>query len=168
MKTKKETSPMLTGARRARQERQHGANAVCKQCGETDVRVLVRNSRPKRCEACYRAKNGKSVEDAHHPSGRANSPFIVQIPVNSHRRLSDKQYDWPSGLLQNPNDCPIMSVAAQVRGATETLVELIERLLMGVADFLIVLSDRLSEHLGDEWWITILGSGSPFSDVQNG
>lgn len=141
--------PITKAARHAQQQRKHGVGAKCRDCGTSDHRVLVYNSRPKRCEECYRRHTGRSVYDAHHIAGRANSDVTIALPANVHRVLTDAQNDWEDRTMENPDRDPLLIAAGSVRGFRETL--------QGVCDWVIAMLEALSAWLrqtyGDRWWI---------------
>jgi hypothetical protein len=145
-------SAITTHSRQMRQQRAHGKNAKCKQCGETNPAVLV-FSRPKLCETCFRRRSNRTTSDDHHPAGAANSDFIVALPANVHRIASDLQNDWEPDTLQNPEGDPLRFAAASIRGFGETCKVMIDHLVFWVAELLEILSEWLRQERGPQWWI---------------
>lgn len=139
--------------RRKRAERRVGMGAKCA-CGESKPLALVPGSNPTLCAECDRKKKGKTTVDNHHPAGKANDPTTVPIPVNDHRaELSEAQADWPPGTLENSDGDPLLACAARIRGFVDTVVYLIKKLLLPVADALEWLQNFLLEKLGPKWWV---------------
>jgi hypothetical protein len=92
--------------------------------------------------------------DNHHIAGEANGPITVPVPVNEHRaELSPGQYDWPRETLENPEGCPLLKGAAHIRGFRDWVVNLIDRVLLWVAEALEWLHTYLIEELGPKWWV---------------
>jgi hypothetical protein len=126
-------------------------------CGETRIEALV--GRSGICAECLRTKKGHTIMDNHHVAGKSNSHVTVAIPANDHRSvLSVAQYDWPKETLENPKGCPLRVAAGCIRGFTETVCYLIDRLLRWIAEMLELLSAVLIERLGANWWF-----GSPIA-----
>jgi hypothetical protein len=92
--------------------------------------------------------------DDHHVFGKANDlTTTIPLPVNDHRaELSAAQKDWPDRTLQNPDGSPLLAGAARVRGFVDTIVYLIERGLLWIAEMLEALDEFLVEKLGATWW----------------
>src|SRR5882672_4793428 len=78
----------------------------CKLCGESDSSALTDGIPNIICAECQAKKSEKSPIEKHHPAGRNNDSFIVPIPANDHRILSDRQHDWPEHTLRNPKGSP--------------------------------------------------------------
>ena len=92
--------------------------------------------------------------DNHHPFGRANNPTTIPIPVNDHRAdLSVAQSDWPKETRENLVRSPLLAGAGCIRGFIDTVVYLIRKGLLWVAEALEWLDSFLREELGPEWWI---------------
>jgi hypothetical protein len=92
--------------------------------------------------------------DKHHVAGQANNPTTIPIDVNDHRaRLSDDQCDWPKQTRENPDGSPLIAGAGCLRGFVDTVVYLIERLVLWVADMLEKLDAYLVQKLGRKWWV---------------
>ena len=145
-------SAITAHSRQVRQERMHGKNAKCKECGQTNPAVLV-FSRPKLCQDCFAQRSDRSTIEQHHPAGAANFDHIVTLPANVHRILSDKQNDWNRETLQNPEQDPLLRAAAAVRGFSETCKAMIDSLLYWVGEFLEQLSEWLCDERGSYWWV---------------
>ncbi len=91
--------------------------------------------------------------DNHHPFGKANSPFTIPVPVNDHRaELNVAQQDWSKETLENPDGSPLLAGAARIRGFVDTVIHLIEKGLLWVAEILEALDGFLVEKLGPKWW----------------
>lgn len=144
--------PIAAYQRKAKAVRRVGTNARC-ECGEARPEALIPQSTPMICASCQRRLKGKTTMDKHHVAGKANSSVTVQVPVNDHRaRLSVEQYEWPQDTLRNPNGCPVLWIAARIRGFIDTARYLIDALLIGIAEFLERLSRWLWNRLGPNWW----------------
>jgi hypothetical protein len=149
-----ERDPGAARVRKARVKRRVGVDGGCP-CGETRPEALIPNSDPKVCAACDRKKKGKTIVDNHHVAGKSNSPTTVPIPVNDHRaELSVAQQEaWPSGTLENPHGSPLLAAAAGLRGFRDTVLHLMEKLLLWAADMLEQLDAFLQERRGPKWWV---------------
>jgi len=144
--------PIAAYQRKTKAVRRVGVNTRC-ECGEARPEALIPQSTPMICAACQRKSRGKNTMDKHHVAGKANSSVTVSIPVNDHRaRLSVEQYEWPPDTLRNPNRCPLLRIAACIRGFINTVHYLIDALLVGVVEILEGLSRRLWNRLGPNWW----------------
>jgi hypothetical protein len=145
--------PMAAYQRKVTAERRIGEEKQCL-CGEKRPLALVRKRNSTRCAKCVRQMKGKTTMDKHHPAGEANSPAIVPIPVNDHRaELSEAQYDWPKDTRENPDGSPLLAAAGCIRGFADTVVYLIERLLLWIAIMLEALNAFLLKKLGPTWWL---------------
>jgi|SRR5580698_2061782 hypothetical protein len=160
--------PGAAHARKARAARRVGVNSRCA-CGESRPEALIPKSKPMICAACNSKKKGKTPVDNHHVFGKANSPITIPIPVNDHRaELSPAQYDWPKETLENPHGSPLRAGAACIRGFVDTVVHMIKKGLLWVAEALEFLDSFLLERLGPEWWIgTRLEQFAPKADSRN-
>lgn len=141
--------PIRKAGREAKAQRRAGIGALCSDCGRADA--LVARSRPKRCEECYARARGIRATQGHHLGAEANSPVMVEIPTNSHRRLNESQYEWPPITLRNCEGSPLLAVAGMLRGSCDFVVELIVRLIEQCAELLEDLDSWLRERLG-KWW----------------
>jgi len=105
------------------------------------------------CAACQRRHQGHSVTDRHHYAAAANDPTTLVVPVNDHRAdLTTMQLDWPQRTRDNPDGSPALAGAAVVRGFIDTVVYLIKRGLLWVAETLEALDAALVKLLGSTWW----------------
>jgi hypothetical protein len=95
---------------------------------------------------------GKSAHEDHHPAGVANSPLKVRTPGNDHRRLSDRQRDWPEETLGNPDSSPLLKIAAMIRGWVDYLRLLLERGIARIPPALEWLDQLLRQSIGERWW----------------
>ncbi len=143
-------TPIHTDARRTRRRRALGPEARCT-CGETDPRCLVETKEGIQCYACHARRTGRGDSERHHPAGRHNLAATVPIPNNEHRILSDRQQDWPTGTLRNPDGSPLLQAAAAIRGWMDVLVLILERTVGWIPRVLEALDAWLRERLGPEW-----------------
>jgi hypothetical protein len=145
--------PGPASVRKANRKRCVGIGAQCA-CGETRPEALIANSNPTICAACDRKNKGKTIVDEHHPFGKANNPTTISVWVNDHRAdLSPPQYGWPKRTLENPEGSPVLAGAAGIRGFVDTVVYLINRGILWIAEALEWLDAFLREKLGPKWWI---------------
>lgn len=149
-----ERDPGAARVRKARAKRRAGVGAACA-CGEERPEALIPNSDPKVCAACDRKKKGKTTVDDHHVAGKANSTTTAPILVNDHRaELSVAQQEgWPQQTLENPDGSPLLAAAAGLRGFKDTVLYLMEKLLLWAADMLEQLDAFLQERQGPKWWV---------------
>jgi hypothetical protein len=130
-----------------------GKDARCA-CGESRPEALVPGSDPVICTECDRVRRGKNTKDQHHVAGKANDPTTIPVPVNDHRAdLSVAQQDWPRATLENPTSSPLIAKAACIRGFVDTIVYLLAKFLLPVAEMLETLDAFLIKTLGPDWWI---------------
>lgn len=133
--------------------RRVGVGARCA-CGEDRPEALIAGSNPPICAACERAANGLTTDDGHHYAGRANNPARVLIPVNDHRAvLTVAQAEWPKSTLTNAEGSPLLAGAACLRGFIDTILYLIEKGPLWVAEMLEKLDQLLNRKLGSRWWV---------------
>jgi len=145
--------PSAAYVRKAKATRRVGMGAQCA-CGESRPEALIAQSNPTICAACDRKKKGKATMDNHHPAGKANNPSTVPIHVNDHRaELSSSQLDWPKATRENPEGSPLLAAAAGIRGFKDTVLYLIEKLLVWAADMMERLDTYLQKQLGQKWWL---------------
>lgn len=138
--------------RKATAARRVGQGSQCA-CGEARPEALIAGSNPITCAACQRKKKGQATKDDHHFAARANNPTTIPVPVNDHRaELNVAQYDWPKETRENPDGSPLLAGAACVRGFVDTVLYLIEKGLLWVADMLEKLNEVLVKQLGPRWW----------------
>jgi hypothetical protein len=100
--------------------------------------------------------------DNHHPFGEANDPkTTILAPVNDHRAdLNEAQRDWPQRTRENPDGSPLLAAAGTVRGFIDTIVYLIEKGLLWVAELLEKLDEWATAKLGPNYWV-----GSPWEPL---
>jgi hypothetical protein len=145
--------PGAAHLRKVNAARRIGVGARCA-CGESRPEALICKGKRIICAACDREKKGKSTVDYHHPFGKANNSTTMPVWVNDHRAdLSAAQYDWPKKTRENPDSCPLRAAAGCIRGFVDTIVYLIEKGLLWIADALEWLSRFLLEQMGSEWWL---------------
>ena len=144
--------PIGAYQRKSTAARRVGVEAQCA-CGEKRPEALIPHSNPTICAECKRKSRGQTTLDKHHVAGQANSPVTIPVPANDHRaRLSVDQYDWSKKTLENPDGSPLLARAARIRGYTDTVVYLNEKLLLPDADMLELLDAFLTEKFGPQWW----------------
>jgi len=132
--------------------RRVGVGARCA-CGEDRPEALIAGSTPTICAACQRAAKGRTTIDQHHFAGKANNPATIPVSVNDHRAiLSVAQAEWPRSTLSNAEESPLLAGAACLRGCIDTIVYLIEKGLLWIADMLEKLELVLVKKLGPRWW----------------
>ena len=132
--------------------RRVGVNARCS-CGEARPEALIAGSDPAICAACERVGKGRTTMDQHHFAGRANNPGTIPIPVNDHRAiLSVAQAEWPKSTLSNTEGSPLLAGAACLRGCVDTMLYLIEKGLLWLADLLETLDGYQAKKFGPKWW----------------
>jgi hypothetical protein len=122
--------------------------------------MLIRRSRPKRCLKCYAIAKGRKNTEGHHLGGAANSPIIVETPVKDHRTLSEAQYEWRPGTLDNPDGSPLTAIAGCLRGVADFIGELITAFIIRLAEAAEDIDAWLREQHG-LWW-----KGGPFDGWQ--
>jgi hypothetical protein len=139
--------------RKAVAKRRVGIGTRCA-CGEERSEALITGTKPSLCAACKRIKSGHPITDKHHFAGRANNPTTIPVPVNDHRAcLGPAQEDWPKLTLKNPLGSPLLAGAACVRGFVDTVLYLMEKGLIWIAEMLEKLDDLLMRKLGSRWWL---------------
>lgn len=139
--------------RKAIAQRKAGVTSKCK-CGETRAEALVTKSHPKVCHECERKREGKTIMDDHHVFGESNNPTTIPVPVNDHRaELNVAQYDWPKQTRENPDLSPLLAAAASLRGFIDTVLYLIKKGVLWIADMLEKLDVYLVKKFGTKWWI---------------
>jgi len=155
-------NPRAAHHRKAIANRRVGEGSQCK-CGETRAHALIPGSDPRICAACQRSVARKKLTDDHHIAGRANNPMTISVPVNDHRaELSVPQNAWPQKTLENLDRSPLRSAAAHIRGFVDTVIYLMEKFLLWVAEMIELLDTHLEENLGSKWWKnTMLNSFEP-------
>jgi hypothetical protein len=145
--------PLKAAARRSRARRLIGKHARCA-CGENRPEALIRGTKPMRCAACQRKRQGRTTIDDHHVASQNNHPLTLLVPVNEHRAmLTVMQMDWSPTLRENPSGCPVIAGAAMLRGAADTILYLIEKGIDWVIRLMEILSGFLRERWGDRWWL---------------
>jgi hypothetical protein len=92
--------------------------------------------------------------DNHHVAGKSNSRITIPIPVNDHRAwLTEDQFDWPKKTLENIDRSPLLAGAGRIRGFSDTVIYLVERLLLWTAELLEELNELLVDRWGPKWWL---------------
>ena len=149
----KPKDPLKAATRRTRSRRLVGKDARCA-CGEARPEALIRGTKPMRCAACQRKREGKATTDEHHVAGQNNHPLTVTVPTNEHWAvLTVMQSDWSKTMRENPSGCPIMAGAAMLRGAADTIIYLIEKGIDWVIRLMEAVSAFLRQRWGDGWWL---------------
>jgi hypothetical protein len=151
--TKSRTAkPTDRHVRKAQAQRRVGVGAQCN-CDECRPAALIGGSDPLTCQRCKRLAEGKSTIDDHHVAGRANDPATIAIPTNDHVAiLSEQQRDWPEQTLRNPDRDPFLKGAACIRGVRDTIVYLVDRVLLWIAHMLEAASALLTKTRGRFYW----------------
>jgi hypothetical protein len=139
--------------RKAKAVRRTGKNKKCA-CGEARPDALVPRSNPTICYECERKSNGHKTDDNHHFAGKSNHWLTVAVPSNDHHaELSVAQYDWPKQTLENPDGCPLLAAAGCIRGFVDTVVYMIKKGVLWIAQMLECMHDWLVGQFGSKWWI---------------
>lgn len=146
------SDPVASAKRKSIAQRRIGIGNQCA-CGENRPAALIAGSDPMICEECRRHKKGHSRFDQHHVAGRANHALTIPVPANDHIAvLSERQYCWPKVTRENADKSPLLAGAGCIRGLFDSLVYLLEKLLLWIPPFLENLDAFLTEHLGKRWW----------------
>jgi hypothetical protein len=157
---RRSNDPIRTGARKAKTQRRIGQGAICVDCGEGRAAMLVQRSRPRRCLDCYALNKGTKTTETHHIGGKANSPITVEVPIKDHRILSEAQYEWAPGTLQNVAGSPLIALAGCLHGIADFIGELVTKFIHYLADAAEQIDAWLRERYG-QWW-----EGGPFDGWQ--
>ena len=148
-----QNDPIGAHQRKSKAARRNGPGRQCA-CGEARPEALIPRSKPAECAACQRKRLGHKPTDDHHVGEKPNSPITIQAPVNDHRaNLSVTQQDWPKKTRENPEGSPLIAAAGCVRGFVDTVVYLVENLLLWIADLLETADAYLAKKLGSKWWV---------------
>jgi hypothetical protein len=148
-----QNDPSGTYRRKVTAARRTGRNRKCA-CGENRPRAIVPKSSPAICYKCQREGRGHAITDEHHFAGEANHSLTIPVWVNDHRAdLSVAQYDWPKKTQENPHGCPLLAAAGCIRGFVDTVVYLIKKGVLWVAQFLESMHDWIVEQFGPKWWV---------------
>jgi hypothetical protein len=124
----------------------------CARCDE--ARVTSLNRRSKRVVLCYECAQeigGRARIEEHHLADRHNDKFVVPIPGNDHRELSDLQIEWPDTTFKNPSKSPLLREAAFLHGCRD-LLTIIQYRLDHAISVLEELDKENSEKDGPDWW----------------
>lgn len=147
------SDPIAVAKRKSVAARSVGVGNRCTVCGENRPNALIAQSEPMICHECRRRSEGGSIYDLHHVAGRRNHDLKIPVPVNDHRAvLSEAQYEWPKATRQNPDGSPLLALAACIRGIYDTILYLLEKLLLWAAELAELLDDFLVARLGRKWW----------------
>lgn len=138
-------------ARAFRRSERFSQDAVCSQCGERSLIVLIPGSQPTMCYRCRTVQEGNSGLEAHHIDGQHNNEDTVLLPANEHRLLSELQRDWPVETLLNSDSSPLLKMAAGMRGFLDMLKLLIDRVLGWIPTTLEALDAALRRMHGNYW-----------------
>jgi hypothetical protein len=95
-------SAIRSAARDAIRQRRFAIDAACAVCKTTDRIVMMQTSEPPICCDCAARRSGQATVQDHHPLGAANDPLTIPLRLSTHRFFSDRQYDWPVGVIDNP------------------------------------------------------------------
>jgi len=144
--------PIRAAKRKSVAERRVGIGSRCA-CGESRPMAVIAGSDPMTCAECSRRQKGQSTLDDHHTACEANHSATIPVPANDHRAiLSEAQYDWPKATRENPDGSPLRAIAGCIRGVCDTIIYLIDRLLLWGAEFVEKLDDFLIAQFGPKWW----------------
>jgi hypothetical protein len=61
--------------------------------------------------------------------------------------------DWPKETRENPDGSPLLAAAGAIRGFVDTVVYLLENLLLRHANVLEEVDAYLVRSLGRKWWL---------------
>jgi hypothetical protein len=76
---------------------------------------MVQTSDPPICCDCEARRSGLPGFEDHHPLGKVNDPWTIPLRLSTHRFFTDRQYDWPAGVLDNPTGSePVRGAALRV------------------------------------------------------
>lgn len=149
----RQNDPIASHKRKSATRRRVGVGKHCT-CGEARPEALIPGTEPIICASCKRKHKGQATTDRHHVAGKANDATTISVDVNDHRaELNVAQQDWEKPLLENPDGCPVVAVAARIRGFADTLIHLLKKLVEWVPQMLVTLSSFLKEELGSNWWV---------------
>jgi hypothetical protein len=108
------------------------------------------------CVDCKRRKDGHKTVDRHHVAGKANHNLTIPIPAGDHRAiLTQDEYRWPQRTRENPDGSPLLAAAGCIRGVIDTIVYLLKKLLLWIAQLLENLDTFLTSRFGVKWWENI-------------
>jgi len=62
---------------------------------------MMQTMAPPICCDCEARRSGLRGFEDHHPLGAANDPLTIPLRLSTHRFFSDRQYDWPVGVIDN-------------------------------------------------------------------
>ena len=124
----------------------------CDVCSEDEVLALSSKGDGFICYACDAGQRGRDETEGHHVAGRAIDPdFVVPIPANEHRVLSELQRAWLPAATRNRNESPLLRWAATDNGWHDVLHLTLEQ-LQPQPDFLLALDQWITLQLGPRWW----------------
>lgn len=145
--------PIGAYERKATAARRVGKDKKCA-CGEARPEALITGRKPVKCAACIRKKRGQTTQDNHHPAGKANNPAKIPVYVNDHQaELNVAQFEWPKETRENPDGSPLLAAAGCIRGFIDTILYLIDKLLLWIPEMLEKLNTFLLEKFGRRWWV---------------
>lgn len=153
MKPLPQRDPFSAYQRADKAVRRIGAGKQC-ECGEVRPEALIAGSTPTICAECQRKKEGQATMDEHHPAAKTNNPTTIPVPVNDHRTiLTPAQYDWPKPTRENPDGSPLLAAAGCIRGFADTVLYLVQKLLLWIPEMLEKVDKFLVETLGRRYWL---------------
>lgn len=124
-------------------------------CNETDPFAMTGVYPEILCYEHERIADGFEPFEDDHPAGRRNDDTTLRTPGNDHRWLTDLQEDWPERTRLNPDDSPLLRIAAILRRWLDLLWLFIKRLMVWTPKAVEELDRLLTEHIGRFWWDTI-------------
>jgi hypothetical protein len=121
-------------------------------CEENDPFALTGADPAILCREHLAKTQGRARIEQHHPGGRHNDPLTVPIPGNDHAALSELQAQWPEETLRNPDQSPLLRIAAILRGWLDILQTVIDRGVRWIPPALEGLDEILTDRFGPRWW----------------
>ena len=94
-------SAIRSAARDAIRQRRFAIDAACTVCKTTDRIAMMQTPEPPICCDCSARRRALPTFEKHHPLGAANDPLTIPLRLSTHRFFSDRQYDWPVGVIDN-------------------------------------------------------------------
>jgi hypothetical protein len=136
--------------RHGRKRKRLGPSPYCASCGKADIRTLQRSGGEILCVDCRLVAQGKLPCELHHPAGKQNDAFELELSANDHAIFNDMQIDWPKGTLMNPKRNHILKTAAS-RRATANLYRWRAELAEKEAVDYEVFDEFCRIEIGEDW-----------------
>jgi len=116
--------------RRQRRKNELGSQKPkCAMCGENDITALLKET-----------KTVRTFMEEHHIAG-SHEGETIQVCRNCHAKLTDKQLDWPEGVISSERTQEMNAV-----GFLFGLANLLELLAKLVFKFATILFDFVTDH----------------------